>query len=275
MAKNAEVQQIVEQKLAAFERLQAEFEACFQFIEDVHGQQRFSIFSVTDIVYYLHALWIGECKTALLSVAKTVKEYEGRWCLDLLQKWQQEEDTGSIVAFLQHKLDMLPLADITRQIHKARRTHSKDGLAQRLLHGRIIMLNRGINLMTMLDTLFAVSEQELAQKVQHACEQYKHRPEQIVQQLAEMDTPLYSFVPHQSLAQRNMLVMNKLGVNVAQKPADLPGQRSWRVMEPTEPLSPFAEQVVQGYQELTAPARNNVRGERFVDRPEPGETGTA
>lgn len=274
MAKNAEIQTIVEQKLAAFDRIQPEFEACFQFIEDVHGQKRFSTFSIADIVYYLHALWMGECKTSLLSVSKRAKEYEGRLCLNLLQKWQKEGDTGSVVEFLQHKLDMLPLADITRQIHNASRAHVQDSLVERLLHGRVIMLNRGINLMTMLDTLFALSEEELAQATHKACEQYEHLPEQITQQLAEMDTPLYSFVPHQSLAQRNMVVMNNLGVNVIQKPADLPGQRSWRVMEPTEPLAPFAEQVVPGYQELVTPTHNNVNDDRFVDRPERDETGT-
>lgn len=274
MSKDIEIQTIVERKLAAFDRIQPEFEACFQFIEDVHGQKRFPVFSVTDIVYYLHALWMGECKTSLLSVSKTVKEYEGRLSLDLLQKWQQEEDTGSVVTFLQHKLDMLPLADITRQLHQASRAHVKDGLFQRLQHGRVIMLNRGINLMTMLDTLFALSEEELVQAIHKACTQYGHLPEQITQQLAEMDTPLYSFVPHQSLAQRNMMIMNKLGINVVHKPADLPGQRSWRVMEPTEPLSPFAEQVISGYQELVTPTHNNIKDDRFVDRPEHDETGT-
>ena len=274
MAKNAEIQTIVEQKLAAFDRIQSEFEACFQFIEDVHGQKRFSTFSIADIMYYLHALWMGECKTSLLSVSKRAKEYEGRLCLNLLQKWQQEKDTGSVVEFLQHKLDMLPLVDITRQIHNASRAHAQDSLVERLLHGRVIMLNRGINLMTMLDMLFALSEEELAQAIHKACEQYGHLPEQITRQLAEMDTPLYSFVPHQSLAQRNMVVMNNLGVNVIQKPADLPGQRSWRVMEQTEPLAPFAEQVVPGYQELVTPTHNNVNDDRFVDKSEHDETGT-
>jgi hypothetical protein len=274
MAKNETMQSIVERKLAAFDRLQSEFEACFQFVENVHGQKRFSVFSVADIVYYLHALWIGECKTSILSVAKTVKEYEGRWCLDLLLTWQREGDTGSVVAFLQHKLDMLPLAAITRQIHEANHAQAKDGLAQRLLHGRGIMLNRGINLMTMLAALFALSEEELAQAVHNACEQYGHLPAQITQQLAAMETSLYSFIPHQSLAQRNMIVMNKLGVDGAQKRSELPGRRSWRVLLPKEPLSPFAEQVVSGYQELVVPVHNNVQGKRFVDKPEHNETGT-
>ncbi len=275
MAINGEIQRIVEQKLAAFDRLQPEFELSFQFIENVHGQKRFSAFSVADVVYYLHALWICECKTSLLSIAKTVKEYEGRWCLDLLLNWQQEEDTGSVVAFLQRKLDMLPLTDITRQIHEANRTHAKDDLAQRLSHGRRIMLNRGINLMTMLDTLFALSEEELVQAIHNACDRYSHRPEQITQQLAEMDTLLYSFVPHQLLAQRNMTVMNKLGMSSVQERSDSPTQRSWRVMVPPGPLSPFAEQTVPGYQELVTPAHNNVRGHRFGDKLEHDETGMA
>ena len=46
--------------------------------------------------------------------------------------------------------------------------------------------------------------------------------------------------------------MNKLGVNVMNKPADQPGQRSWKVLEPVEPMSPYAEHVIEGYQELTS-----------------------
>ncbi len=259
---------IVEQKLTAFDRLQPEFEACFQFIEEVHGQKRFITFAVADIVRYLHALWIGECKTNLLSIAKTVKEYEGRFCLNLLLQWQQEGDMASVVTFLYRKLDMLPLGDITRQIQEAQREPSRADLVPRLLHGRSIMLNRGMNLMTMLDTLFALSEDELRRSVHAACAQYQHTPEQITQQLAEMEAPLYSFVPHQVLAQRNMLLMNKMGRHVVVKPADLPGQRTARVEDATEPLPPFAEIVVPGYQELNAPVHNNIKQERFVDKPE-------
>ena len=68
--------------------------------------------------------------------------------------------------------------------------------------------------------------------------------------------------------------MNKLGVNVVQKPADLPGERSSRVTKSTEPLPPFAEHIVQGYQELTAPWHNNIMARRFVDRPEYSNAGT-
>ena len=76
---------IVQQKLAAFEQLESEFEQCFQFLEEVHGQKRFSVFPVEYTVRYLHALWVGECKTCLLSVSRTVKVYEGRRSLELLQ----------------------------------------------------------------------------------------------------------------------------------------------------------------------------------------------
>src|SRR5215469_14642620 len=111
--------QLVQQKLEAFTHLEPEFEDCFLFVQDVHGQKRFSSFPVAYTVRYLHALWICECKTSLLSVPRTVKEYEGQISLKLLRCWQEKEDTADIVAFLHHKLDMLPLADITRQIHEA------------------------------------------------------------------------------------------------------------------------------------------------------------
>ena len=56
------------QKLEAFERLQSEFEASFHFVQEVHGQRRFSAFPVMETVHYLHALWVCECKDRLLSV---------------------------------------------------------------------------------------------------------------------------------------------------------------------------------------------------------------
>ena len=54
-------QNIVNQKLEAFERLLTEFEMSFQYVQDMHGQQRFPLHSVADSVHYLHALWICEC----------------------------------------------------------------------------------------------------------------------------------------------------------------------------------------------------------------------
>ncbi len=265
------VPELIEQKLKAFEQLQSEFEASFRFAQDVQGQKRFPAFPVDHTVRYLHALWICECKDRLLSIYllsiyKNIQRYEGYHCLELLQGWQ-EGDTASVVAFLNGKLDMLPLPDITRQLQEVRLRQSGDGLLERLEHGRKIMLNRGFNLLHALDAIFALPHDELIAQVQAACIQYEHAPAQIARQLAELDTPLYAYMPHQLLARQNMIVMNKLGVDVMNKPSDQPGQRSWRVLEPTEPLGPFAEHVIPGYQELTSPLHNNITGNRFIDRP--------
>ncbi len=249
---------IVQQKLAAFEQLEPEFEQCFQFLEEVHGQKRFSVFPVEYTVRYLHALWIAECKTCLLSVAKTVKVYEGRLSLELLQHWQEDGDTASIVGFLTRKLDTLPLEHISRQIQIAQRVHMNENLAKRLVQGRMIMINRGINLFRALDSIFALSEDEIQHAVSMACERYRHRPEQITQQLQELDSPLFAFVPHQVLAQRNMLVMNKLGVSILSQPGDQPDQRPQRVSASTAPLPPFAEHVVRPYLDMTSPNHNNM-----------------
>lgn len=138
MATIVMVPQLVQQKLQAFECLEPEFENCFLFVQDMHGQKRFSSLSVASTVRYLHALWICECKTCLLSVAKTVKEYEGQLCLQLLRNWQEKGNTADVVSFLQRKLDMLPLADITRQIHEALHVSADERFAQRLMHGRAV-----------------------------------------------------------------------------------------------------------------------------------------
>lgn len=264
------MQELVQQKLRAFEQIQAEFEVSFPFVQDVHGLKRFSAFPVADSVRYLHALWVCECKDRLLSIYKNIPRYEGRQCLQLLRGWQQGE-IADVVAFLNQKLDMLPFADLTRRIHEAQQQGQEDGLAQRLIHGRHILLNRGMNLMQALDAIFTLPEDELVSQVQAACAKYGHRPEQIERQLADMEGPLYSYAPHQSLAQRNMVVMNKMGVNITSKPADRPGQRSWRVLEPTVPAGPYAQQIIEGYLELTSPLFNNIKDDRFIDHPEPGE----
>lgn len=95
-----------------------------------------------------------------------------------------------------------------------------------------------------------------------------HHPSQIAEQFASLETPIYAYMPHQLLAQHNMMLMNKLGIVVMNKPFDQPGQRSWRVLAPTEPISPFAEHVIEGYQELVSPLHNNIKNDLFVDRPE-------
>ncbi len=273
MATNLTAQELVKQKFAAFEQLQPAFEQCFQFVQQVHGQQRFSTFPVASTVRYLHALWICECKDRLLSIYKNIERYEGTHCLQLLRNWQEGE-TADVIDFLQRKLDMMPFADFTRQIHQAKSHHKGDGLSHRLIEGRTTMLNRGMNLMQAFDAIFALSEEQLIDEVRAACALYAHRPEQIEQQLAELDTVLYAYAPSQQLAQRNMELMNKMGVHVMHKPSDQPGNRSWRVLSPSVQPGPFAEQVIEGYTELTAPDHNNPKDVRFVDRLERSDTGT-
>src|SRR5258707_214849 len=143
--------ELIKQKLAAFERLHGEFEASFRFVQDVHGQQRFTLFPVANSVRYLHALWVCECKDRLLSIYKNIKRYEGSYCLELLRRWQ-EGDTA--------------------------------------------------------------------------------------------------------------------GVGVLIRPADQHGERSWRVLEPTESPGPFAEHRMSGYVALLLPNHNNVTRLRFVDPPD-------
>lgn len=253
---------LAKQKLAAFEHLQPEFEANFHFVQEVHGQRRFAAFPVTETVRYLHALWICERKERLLSVYTSIGRYEGQQCLSLLQQWQEGE-TAAVVAFLQHKLGGLPFADLTRQIQQATAVRqADDGLLQRLVHGRLVLLNRDMNLMQAFDAIFSLSADDLISEVQVACVHYGHAPGQIEQQLAEVEEPLFSYAPHPLLAQRNMQVMNSLGMNVMTLPTDLPGERSWKVVAPTEPLRPFAETVIRGYATLLS--RNNLRNHRFV-----------
>lgn len=274
MATSPTLPAVIQQKLEAFERLQPEFAACFQFVEEVHGQRRFPSFSVDEVVRYLHALWICEYKDRLLSIYRNIRRYEGQHCLHLLRLWQEVEDTASVIEFLQRKLDMLPVAAVTHQLHEARQAPGNDGLVQRLIHGRMILLNRGLNLMHVLDAICTLSEEDLHKEVQAACEHYGHLPQQIAQQLEELDSPLTAYISHQALAQRNMEVMNRLGVQVIFRPSDLPGQRSWRVVTPIEPMSPYAEHVVMGYQDMTPSLYNNVKRDRFVDQPESSTEGT-
>lgn len=271
MAVTLAVEKLAKQKIEAFERLQSEFEASFHFVQDVHGQRRFSALPVIETVHYLHALWICECKDRLLSIYKNIERYEGRYCLELLQRWQ-EGVTVDVIEFLHRKFDVFPFAELTRQIQEARSARqADDSLVRRLVHGRITLLNRSMNLMQALDGIFALSEDDLRKEVRVACEHYGHHPGQIKQQLAEMKDPLYSYLPHRLLAQRNMLAMNKVGVNVMTLPTDRPGERSWKVDTPEEPLPSFADHMIEGYLALTSPRYNNIMGHRFVDLPEVGE----
>ncbi len=49
-------EKLAKQKLEAFERLQPEFEASFYFVQEVHGQRRFSTFPVMESVHYMGSL---------------------------------------------------------------------------------------------------------------------------------------------------------------------------------------------------------------------------
>ncbi len=268
MERNPAREQTVKRKSEAFEQLQPEFEASFRFVQEVHGQRRYDAFPVAETVRYLHALWVCECKDRLLSVYRNIVRYEGQHCLRLLQRWQEGE-TDEVIAFLHRKLDGLPFAELTRQIQQASTMHQAgDGLVRRLVHGRLVLLNRAMNLMRALDAIFALLEDDLRKEVRAACAQYGHRPDQIEQQLAEMEDPLYTYAPHPNLAQRNMLVMNMLGVGVMTLPTDLPGERSWKVLAPKEPLHLFAEHVVTGYIEMISPWYNNLKAHHFFDPPE-------
>lgn len=264
-------EQIAKQKSEAFEQMQPEFEASFCFVQEVHGQQRFSSFPVAETVRYLHALWVCECKDRLLSMYKNIVRYEGQQCLTLLHSWQEGE-TADVVAFLHRKLDGLPFAELTRQIQQASIGMDDAGLLRRLVHGRLILLNRAMNLMQALNAIFALSDDDLRGEVRAACAHYGHRPDQIEHQLAEMESPLYCYVPHPLLAQRTMAIMNTLGRHLTILPTDRPGERSWKVAEPTKAPRPFAEQVIAGYLELVSPTHNNPKGYRFIDRPEHEES---
>jgi hypothetical protein len=265
MATLIQVPELVRQKLAAFEAIQAEFEEGFRFIEEVHGQRRFSAFSVADVVFYLHSLWLCELKDRLLGIYKNGCRYEGSRCLKLLQAWQEGRST-KVVDFLMFQLDKLPFAEITAQIEEASRQEGDEAARNRLEHGRMVLLNRGMNLMSALEAIFSPRESSLLAEVREACEQSHHLPAQIEEQLAELATPLYAFQSHKLLARQNMVIMNKLALDVLVPPADEPGARSRRVLPARERQTPFAEQIIDGYRPLLAPVYNNLRRVRFIDQ---------
>jgi hypothetical protein len=136
-----------------------------------------------------------------------------------------------------------------------------------LEHGRLVLLNRGLNLLQALRPLFTLPGKALLAEVRDACAQVGHEPEQIAAQLAELETALYKNVPHPLLVQRNMLVMGQLGVRLTADTADQPGQRSWLVAAPTLPTHPYAEQVISGYVDMTSTRHNNFSDYRFFYQP--------
>ena len=66
------------------------------------------------------------------------------------------------------------------------------------MHGRLVLLNRDMNLMQAFDAIFALTEDDLISEVQVACAHYGHAPSQIEQQLAEVEDPLFSYAPIRS-----------------------------------------------------------------------------
>jgi hypothetical protein len=246
--------QLIVEKLARFDQISGEVQANFPYVQDVHGQRRFASFPIAATILYLHALWICNSKDMLLSVPITgrrrkgsddrFERYEGRYALELLQQWQ-EGVTTNVVEFLELKLDNAPLSLITRNIEAALQADDQMH-ARRLVHGRMILLNRMYNLVSALRTIFALPSNRLMREVREACAQYGHSIEQCQEQLAEMDSPIYTFVPHPALARRNMRLMNALGVKITNNAADRPGRRTATVQRPAMPQYAYADYVVVG-----------------------------
>ncbi len=249
---------LVVEKLAAFDQIQTEFEAGFRFVQDVHGQRRIEPFPIAETVRYLASLWFCDLKDRLLSVPRTIERYEGRRALELLLAWQEEDDAASVVDFLHDKLNMLPFGLITRELQAVERQDGHAARAQRLAHGRQVMLNRAFNLHYALDAIFALAPRELAEVVRATSAHVELAPAQIRERLIELASPLYSPFGHPALARRNMLVMNALGVRVTEDTADQPGHRTDRVARPTVPAGPYAEIAILGELELVPPARGTA-----------------
>jgi hypothetical protein len=259
---------VIQQKLDAFAAIQPGFIASFEFIEAIHGQRRFSHLGIADAVLYLVSSYICECKDRLLSIPKTIRRYRGEEALRLLDRWQAGEIEG-VVTFLTERLDSLPLAQLSHQIASAQHAGEQPALVQRLIHGRQVLLNRGMHLALLLDAICAQPEADAIAQVREACTALSYGPDRIARALKEFASRRYAYVPHQALAQRNMLIMNVVGRGVLDLPQDLPGDRTWRVLPSTEPHGPFADIPILAYTELTAPLHNNPLGVRFVDIPDP------
>lgn len=260
-----ELPSLVTEKIAAFEALRAEFDSCFAYVQAMHGQNRFPAVPVASTVLYLHALWICDRKDHLLSIPRTTGRYEGQRCLELLRGWQ-EGDTAGVVTFLQVKLNMTDFGGITRRRQEAIGAGDV-ALAERLAHGRAILLNRGFNLHTALEAIFALRDDMLIGQVRAACERYRHELERIPTELAELDGPLYTYLPHPRLARHNMLVMNALGVRVTDNAADQPGRRTATVQAPRRPDGPYAEEVIAGEVLLSSLWHNNPAGRALANLP--------
>lgn len=257
---------LIAEKLAAYERIAGDVEAAFRYIEDMHGQRRFTHIPIDETVRYLHALWVCDRKDMLLSVPTfsgrrkrgsggRYERFEGQHALELLCDWQQGE-MADVIAFLELKLGQSSFADITRNIGDAARRGDR-ALVRRLMHGRKTLLNRTHNLTRALSILFNTPPDTLHQTVIAACARYGHTIDACQDQLAEIVTPLYSFVPHPALARRNMRLMNALGIKVTDNNTDRPGRRTRIVQRPKMPNQSYADHVVTGETTMvtTAPPR--------------------
>lgn len=250
--------QLIADKLDAFERIRADFDASFAYVQDVHGQRRFTSFSVTSVVRYQHALWICDCKDMLLSVPQgrsAHSRYGGKRALEVLRSIQ-EGDTGDVVALLERKLGRMSFTEITRGFQAATQ-NGDDALTHRLAHGRRVLLNRAHNLECALETIFALSPERLIRQARTACAQLGYTVPQIDAQLAALQTPLYGYVRHPALAACNMVLMNTAGVRVTDNDADRPGRRTWRVQFSPPAGRSYAEQVIVGATTLVSEWSNN------------------
>jgi hypothetical protein len=256
------VPEIVARKLEALDTLEPEFAASFRYVQEVQGLTRLDPFPIASTVRYLQALVVCDAKDRLLSVPRVVNRYDGPICLDLLRAWQKDGVSTAVVAFLHHRLDALPFADLTRQIEDARRDGTDATLLAHLEHGRNVLLNRGFNLLRALEPIFTLAPAELTRQAQAACAEQDATPERLAQRRAALDGPLYASLRHPALAQRNMQLMDRVGVVAppyAARPLDT---------APAGVTRPYAEWVVTGYISLTAPRHNNPAGVRFAHRAE-------
>lgn len=263
---SGEIGPLAQRKLDAFARIEEDFAASFRFVQEVHGQRRFATFPVADSVRYLHALYICECKDRLLSIPKNIQRYDGGYCLELLRGWQDGR-TADVVAFIHRKLDKLPFAELTRGIEAA--TQAGDAVhARRLTSGRMVLLNRNINLSHALDAIFALDPERLRAEVRAACARYGHTPDDVARQREELRSDLYGYAPSAALARRNMLLMNQLGPQVMDADGDRPGERTYRVQPPTSPVRSYAESTIPGAMTLTCMTWNNPRHLDMANPPE-------
>lgn len=246
------VPDIVMEKLLAFDRLEARFTDCFQYVQQVQGERRFERMPIAATVRYLHALWVCECKDRLLTVPRTIERYEGVHVLRLLDGWQRG-DAAAVVHYLQLKLGNPPFAEVARQWQEAQAADPSSPRAQRLAHGWRNIVNRAANLNAMLDAILGIPLTDSIEQARAACEALDLTPAGIAARLAALDTPLYAPFAHPVLARKNMVVMNAQGVLVTSVPADRPGGRTSAVRERTMPAGPYAEEVITGLIELTPP----------------------